>query len=310
MLWREARRLRVAIDPHEEPARDRADDAVVSPASRALSNGLHLRPERACRGCGAAPTATTRPMRAPLPPPAPLAVLYDVDDIVIVDKPGGVLVHNSAWAGPKEHTLTDTVRAAFPDAVPLHRLDRQTSGCVWFARNKAAAATSTARFLRHPKIYLALVRGHVKDAVDVDYALDDDDDPGSERKPAQSRIEPLARSAVERCSLVQVTLFTGRKHQARRHLKHLSHPILGDANHGHGPLNRDYRARYGLPRMALHCARTLVGAVDVDVSGAVDAAAVAVTAPWPQDLRAVTDTLFADVHVSVRGDAPLDPPQA
>src|SRR5262249_23533178 len=51
-------------------------------------------------------------------------------------------------------------------------------------------------------------------------------------------------------------IFTGRKHQARRHLKHISHPVIGDANHGKGPINREYRARYGLERMALH-ARSL-----------------------------------------------------
>jgi tRNA pseudouridine65 synthase len=222
------------------------------------------------------------------PPPA-LRVLHSDDRCVVVDKPCGLLVHNSAWAGPPEVTVVDIARRTIdPSLVPAHRLDRGTSGALVLARSGAAAlalqqalasTTSTKR-------YVAVVRGHVSARLDVDHALDDDDEPGSERRPAQSRIVPVARSSVERCSVVVVELLTGRKHQARRHCKHANHPILGDATHGKGPLNRAFRDRFGLARLALHCGRL-----------ALPDAAVDVVAPLPADLLAPLRALFPEGDV-------------
>ena len=215
----------------------------------------------------------------------PLTLLHQSADAVVVDKPAGLLVHNSAWAGPRETTLTELLRAQLGvDVVPVHRLDRQTSGCVLFATSADKASTLQEALASSSKPagkhYLALVRGHLQAAVDVDHPLDDDDVPGSPRKEARSRITPLLRSSEDRCSVVVVTLFTGRRHQARRHCKHVSHPILGDATHGKGPLNRAFRERWGLQRMALH-------AWQMTVDG------VVVTAPLPADLRGPLDRLFA-----------------
>ncbi len=191
-----------------------------------------------------------RPIPTPEPPP-PL-VLFRDEQLVVVDKAPGLLVHNSAWAGPTETTMTDLVRALCGEpVVPVHRLDRGTSGCLAFARH-ADAADEARRRIGSPKRYLAIVRGHLGAAVSVDHALDDDDVPGSARKEAHSRIVPVACSPIERLSLVVIELLTGRRHQARRHCKHISHPIIGDATHGKGPLNRDLAARRGLGRLALH----------------------------------------------------------
>lgn len=228
----------------------------------------------------------------------PLAVLYEDAAVVVVDKPAGLLVHNSAFSGPPERTLTDAVRERFVDAVPIHRLDRQTSGCALFAKTASAAAAAQAALTSSSssggKQYLALVRGHVSAAVDVDHGLDDEDAGKGDgvRKAARSRVVPVVESAVDRCSVVVVTLFSGRRHQARRHLKHISHPILGDATHGKGPLNRDYRARYALSRMALHAWRLPL----FDVG-------VVVTAPLPDDLRRPLALLFPDVDVEARARA-------
>lgn len=215
-----------------------------------------------------------------------VTALYEDADVVVVDKDAGLLVHNSAWSGPPETTLTDLVRARFPDAVPVHRLDRQTSGCVLFAKTSSSAAAAQETLASSAKQYLALVRGHVDAAVDVDHGLDDEEGGKGDgvRKEARSRVTPLLRSDVDRCSLVVVTLFTGRRHQARRHCKHISHPILGDATHGKGPLNRDYKAKYGLARMALHAWRLPYGEH-------------VVTAPVPADLRAPLALLFPGVDV-------------
>jgi tRNA pseudouridine65 synthase len=220
-------------------------------------------------------------MSAPtLPPHAqPLRVLQRYGDLCFVDKPAGQLAHNSAWAGPREHTLVDEVEAVLGAGWhPLHRLDRQTSGVVAFAPREHIARLQEA--LAHAdKRYWALVRGHLRDRVEVDHPIVDDEDGVRVARPAQSVVTPLLRSSVERCSLVEVQLLTGRRHQARRHLKHLSHPVLGDATHGKGPLNREYRARHGLSRMALH-AHTL----------ALDGRCA--TSPLPDDLRAVVCRLF------------------
>lgn len=213
-----------------------------------------------------------------------IPVLWRDASVVVVDKPAGLLVHNSAWAGPRETTLTERVRdeTGLP-LVPLHRLDRGTSGCVAFATAADVAAAGAAR-LGATKDYLAIVRGHLRAAVDVGHALDDDDVKGSARKEARSRLVPVAASSVERLSLVVVTLWTGRRHQARRHCKHVSHPIVGDATHGKGPLNRDLAARYGLTRLCLHAWR--LGVDDVVVE-----------APLPVDWRAPLAALFPDVDV-------------
>ncbi len=226
---------------------------------------------------------------------AALTVLHEDADVVVVDKAAGLLVHNSAWSGPPERTLTDLVRARFADAVPIHRLDRQTSGCVLFAKSSSFASAAQESLSTSHKQYLALVRGHVAAAVDVDHGLDDEDNGKGDgvRKEARSRVVPVVCSDVDRCSVVVVTLFSGRRHQARRHLKHISHPILGDATHGKGPLNRAYRAQYSLSRMALHAWRLPLSPVDAGVT-------VVVTAPLPRDLRGPLALLFPGVDVEAR----------
>lgn len=224
-------------------------------------------------------------MSAPASPPQhrPLQVLQRHADLVFVDKPAGLLVHNSAWAGPPERTLVDEVEDALgPGWHPLHRLDRQTSGVVAFAPHAEVARLQGA-LADADKRYWALVRGHLQGRVEVDHAIVDDEDGERVARPAQSVVTPLLRSPVERASLVEVQLLSGRRHQARRHLKHLAHPVLGDATHGKGPLNRDYRERYGLTRMALH-ARSL----RLDGRDAVS--------PLPADLLEVCARLFPDLQ--------------
>lgn len=210
--------------------------------------------------------------------------LWTAEQCIVVHKPPGILVHNSAWAGTPERTLTDMVREDTGEAcVPVHRLDRGTSGAVVFARAASLAAAVTAS-LGGEKHYLAIVRGRPTLPVVIEHPLDDDDVPGSPRKEAKSRLLPLASSPQERISLVLLTLWTGRRHQARRHCKHVSHPIIGDATHGKGPINRDLAARHGLARLCLHAWR-------LSVAGCV------VEAPLPTDWLGPVSTLFVDVDI-------------
>lgn len=218
-----------------------------------------------------------------------ISVLWTSDRALVVDKTPGVLVHNSAWAGPREETVTSLLRAQLGvPVVPMHRLDRGTSGVCAFA--VAAEHVSCVR-LGATKAYVALVRGRPAQPVDIEHGLDDDDVKGSPRRAARSRLEPLLSSSVERVSVVGLVLFSGRRHQARRHCKHVSHPIVGDATHGKGALNRDLRDRYGLSRLCLHAAALSID----DAAGEARPSpptGVIVRAPLPNDWHAPLAALF------------------
>jgi tRNA pseudouridine65 synthase len=99
---------------------------------------------------------------------------------------------------------------------------------------------------------------------------------GGPRVPAVTAYRRLA--VVERWSLVQASPRTGRLHQIRRHLKHLGHPIVGDVNYGKGDINRLFRERYGLRRLALHAAA-------LSFTHPFTGASTTITTRLPDDLR-------------------------
>jgi tRNA pseudouridine65 synthase len=182
-----------------------------------------------------------------------LRVLYRDRELLIVDKPAGLLVHRG-WGTDTDTALARARRIAGSWVYPAHRLDRATSGVLVFALDPDSASRLGAAFREHAprKAYLALVRGRP-----LEQALIDSPVPRSEdgaRVPAQTHYRRLGVSSVERCSLVLVEPHTGRLHQIRRHMKHVSHPLIGDVRYGKGPINRHYRAAFGLHRLALHAA--------------------------------------------------------
>ncbi|MCP4169068.1 MAG: pseudouridylate synthase [Chloroflexi bacterium] len=213
-----------------------------------------------------------------------IPILWNDDSAVAVNKLSGLLVHNSRYAGPKERSLRQMLGAQLGRPVyPLHRLDRPTSGVVLFAFEQIKVQAWQQR-LTHDStenIYLALVRGHVTESVRIDHPLKF----GDIRKAACSEVIPLAISAVERCSLVQVRLYTGRKHQVRRRLAHISHPLVGDTTHGKGEINRHYRATYDLWRLALH-------AWQLNITHPFTEERLSLRANLPPELKRVLSTLF------------------
>ncbi len=215
-----------------------------------------------------------------------LKVLYESESAVVIEKPAWLLVHSSAWAGPKERTVMDLVREQLPAGLaPVHRLDRQTSGVLVLARDATAArAWQEAMALEESaKWYLALVRGCLKSAAGIDHALKDED---GVARDARSWVEPVCtREGEARSSLVRVRIFTGRTHQVRRHMKHISHPVLGDSNYGKQPLNRWFREHFALERMALHAHAIALTRADTGES-------LAVTCPLSEDLAAVCERLY------------------
>ncbi|MEM1349424.1 MAG: RluA family pseudouridine synthase, partial [Myxococcota bacterium] len=157
-------------------------------------------------------------------------------------------------------TLVDLVREHLGRARgrvhTLHRIDRGASGVVLFARDRHAARHVADAFAarRITKRYVALVRGHFReDCGIIDHPIPNKI--GGARVPAQTSWRVLwatSETVPREVSLVGMSPHTGRLHQIRRHLKHVSHPIVGDATYGKGKINRAMRERYGLRRLALH----------------------------------------------------------
>jgi tRNA pseudouridine65 synthase len=228
-----------------------------------------------------------------LPAAPPIDLLFVDGAVVVANKPSGLLVHRG-WADDVDVALFRVRDALGAHVHPVHRLDRGTSGVLLFARTREVAATLGRAFGagRVEKRYLALVRGTPPEESVVDHAIPRAE--GAERVAAVTRFRRLARSSVDRCSLVLALPETGRLHQIRRHLHHISHPIVGDVNHGSGAINRHYRARYGLRRLALHACSI---AFDHPTTGA----RVVVSAPVPDDLAGALSAL--DLLSYARADA-------
>jgi tRNA pseudouridine65 synthase len=210
-----------------------------------------------------------------------LEILYQDDVLLAVNKSSGLLLHRG-W-GRDATALVDLVRAALGVSVvhPLHRLDRQTSGVVLFAANAEIAAEMSRAFEDGSveKRYLALVRGVAPEDGRIDHPLPRRED--GPRVPALTEFRRVAQAPTQprHVSLLEATPRTGRLHQVRRHLKHIDHPVIGDANYGKGAINRAMAERYGLRRMALH-AQALVFRHPVSGRDTI------VRAPLPGDLRA------------------------
>jgi tRNA pseudouridine65 synthase len=177
------------------------------------------------------------------------SILYRSTALVAVDKPSGLAVHRGQSRDPV-HAL-ELVRDTVGSYVyPVHRLDRATSGVLVFALSDDAARVLGAAFAGGSveKRYLALVRGNPPDRAVVDHPLSQDDG-----KPPQAALtEVFTRARYGRYALVEAAPKTGRTHQIRRHLKHLSCPIIGDVRYGKGEHNRLFRTKFGLHRLALH----------------------------------------------------------
>jgi tRNA pseudouridine65 synthase len=178
-------------------------------------------------------------------------VLYRDESVLAISKPSGLLTHRG-WANDRDTALSRACAIAGRYVYPVHRLDRATSGVLLFALDPPAAATLRSELDRggFDKRYLALVRGLVPDALEIDHPIASE--PSAARKPARTSVARLG--SFERYSLVQALPHTGRTHQIRRHLKHAGHPLIGDTRYGHGEHNRVFRARFGLHRLALHAA--------------------------------------------------------
>ena len=201
-----------------------------------------------------------------------LRLLYQDEYLVAIDKPSGLLVHRS-WLDRHEtqFAMQMTRDLIGQHVYPVHRLDRPTSGVLLFALDPQTARTLSEDFAQHrvQKEYLALVRGWTPDQLFIDYPLKEEldkiadtfatvDKPAQEAQTQLQRLQtvelPYAVSAkhpTSRYSLVRLMPHTGRKHQLRRHMAHIFHPIVGDTKHGDGRHNRFFREQYDCQRLML-----------------------------------------------------------
>ena len=179
-----------------------------------------------------------------------LKILYRDDNLIAVDKPSGMIVHRGWDKDPI--TVSDLVRDKIIGAqvFAVHRLDRATSGVLLFALNADSARHMQSLFQSGliQKKYIALVRGLMKEEIFLDHPIKQRDK--KSRVEAQTRFVPLDQ--FDRWSLIECHPLTGKQHQIRRHLKHLSHPIVGDVRFGKGDVNRYFRETFSFTRMALH----------------------------------------------------------
>ncbi len=188
------------------------------------------------------------------------SILYRDDAIVVVDKPSGLLVHPNPHERGAPTCLGLLRDALGADVLTVHRIDRGASGLVLFAATRESASLLSAQFRERSvgKSYLALVRGHLMEARTIDQPLPRD--LGSAPVPSRSFVTPLARTVLHEpvsiypegwFTLAQVDLATGRMHQARKHLHHIDHPVIGDKKHGDGAQNRFFADRLGARELFL-----------------------------------------------------------
>lgn len=200
-----------------------------------------------------------------------IEILYEDEHLVAIHKPAGLLVHRSYLARRERFFAMQLTRDLVGCHVfPVHRLDRPTSGVLLFAKSSEVANALCEQFASHTieKQYLALVRGNMHESGILDYALkveldelgDKNADPNKAAQEAVTAYEPLlnteipypsGRYSTSRFALVRLSPKTGRKHQLRRHMAHLRHPIVGDTTHGDGKQNAFFREHFSINRLWL-----------------------------------------------------------
>ncbi|MCV6611664.1 MAG: 23S rRNA pseudouridine(955/2504/2580) synthase RluC [Amphritea sp.] len=191
------------------------------------------------------------------------SVLYEDDDLMVINKPSGLAVHGGSGISLG---LIETIRQIRPDARFLelvHRLDRDTSGCIMIAKKRSALRFLHAALQakKITKIYHALVEGKWSTRkTKVDAPLQKNELKSGERvvkahpmgKPSLTEYKVLQRFSTL-VTLVEARPITGRTHQIRVHCQFAGHPIIGDEKYGTDEANREMKA-YGFRRLFLHAA--------------------------------------------------------
>jgi 23S rRNA pseudouridine1911/1915/1917 synthase len=270
---------------------------LIRDGAVAVDAAVTTRPSEAVRGGERVTLVLPVPVpAAPVPQSLPLDIVYQDRDLVVLNKPAGMVVHPAA--GHRDGTLVNALLHAIPDLSGLggelrpgivHRLDRGTSGLMVVAKHDAAHRELTRQFSSREidKEYLALVWGVVHAGRRVAAAIGRDP---HDRKRMSVRAEGgrdalthvTAATPYRGVTLVRVAIATGRTHQIRVHLQSIGHPVVGDATYGgvRRHLPADLRCLASLERPFLHAAR-------LAFRHPRDGAPLRFEAPLPQDLADV-----------------------
>ena len=232
------------------------------------------------------------------PEPIALDIVFEDDDLLVINKPAGLVVHPGA--GNPAGTLMNGLlhHAASLEEVPragiIHRIDKETSGLLLVAKSDTAFQSLAEQFASRTirKFYTALVRG-IPDPVEGSIEAPIGRHPvhrlrmtvRAEGRDARTDFQVIRQWEV--ASMVRLRIHTGRTHQIRVHMKHLDHPVLGDKLYGYKP-----PAKTGfpeVPRVMLHAARLELGH---PVSGQ----PFKMEVPLPEDFSAVIDALDGDIR--------------
>jgi len=192
-----------------------------------------------------------------------LPILFQDPHLVAVHKPSGLLVHRSPIDRRETRFALQLLRDQLGVRLyPVHRLDKPTSGILLLALTPEAARCVARAFAAGEvqKRYLAVVRGIPPLTGCIDHPLDVPDRAGSQPRPARTGFRRLAevelpvavgRYPSSRYALLEAEPFSGRRHQLRRHFKHIFHPIIGDTRYGEGRHNRFFRESFDCHRLLL-----------------------------------------------------------
>lgn len=225
-------------------------------------------------------------------------ILFSDSHIVIANKPAGLLTHPTHLCPQETDSLLVRLRRQLGQRVfPVHRLDRATSGIIVMARTAAAAAilSQAMREQLIKKTYIAIVRGNLSGKGTITKELIDPE----RHAPVTACTDwyslsccelawPVRPYATTRLSMLALRPTTGRMHQLRKHLRSLSHPIIGDRVYGDGAHNKSFMQNTGVRRLLLH-------AYSLQLTHPQSQALLKITAPWDQDM-AKTISLFDMNH--------------
>lgn len=179
-----------------------------------------------------------------------ITILYEDSDYLVCEKPANLLVHPSREAPHEKMTLMSLLKEQTGHYLyPLHRLDRPVSGIVIFALSPEAG-NNLKEIWNTDKVekkYLLLCKGQIEEEGEFHFDLQDED---GLKKKCLTKFKRFYQ--FEDTAFCEASLFTGRRHQIRRHFARRQHNLVGDKKHGRGSLNKRYQEEFDLNRIFLH----------------------------------------------------------
>lgn len=190
-----------------------------------------------------------------------LEIIYEDEYIVAINKPHGLLVHRSRIATNTNVYALQMLRDQLNMYMyPIHRLDRKTSGVLLFAKNSESVRIfqKALQNINTQKRYLAITRGYFPNHIELSHPLINDKGKVQDASTSFTCLDrreldmPFGKFSTSRYSLIEAVPKTGRMHQIRKHLSHLSHPIIGDRPHGCNKQNKLFLEKWDMKTMMLH----------------------------------------------------------